>query len=300
MEINDNRDTLRPDAQLEPASDVALLYSWVKVGETTYRDFPGERWGSPVKVESHEVVQVPESPGRASVIAVYSIAGGVGKSTLCTNLSKTLSALGEQVLLIDASRRGFLPFHFGASEQPTGVRRFRAPGPAGRSVDIITSEQVSSEWLAAAVKSEISSSQRIVIDLEPSCEAMLATILPLCSFILVPLLTDLNSMLTIPRLQRFTAPPTPALYYILNGFDPLSVNDQRVRELVAQECDSQLLPVTLRHSRELREALHAGIAAADHTPGPELGYDYLELALWVRSTAPLNAAKALPGRWSEQ
>jgi cellulose biosynthesis protein BcsQ len=300
MDIDNKQDTFRLDTHKDLANDVALLYSWSKVGGVTYQDFSSERWRSPVKVESPGVGHAPNSAATASVMAVYSIAGGVGKSTLCANLSKTLSALGEQVLLVDASRRGFLPFHFGASDQFTGDRRLRAPGPSGRSVDVITAEHVTSEWLATEVKNAASSSQRIVIDLEPSCETMLATILPLCSLVLIPLLTDLNSILTIPQLQRFAARQTRPVFYILNSFDPLSANDQRVRELVAQECDSRLLPVTLRHSRELREALHAGIAAADHTPGPELGYDYLELALWIREAAPLGAAKALPSRWSEQ
>jgi cellulose biosynthesis protein BcsQ len=305
MDINDNQDALWPDPEEELANDVALLYSWAKVGETTYRDFSRQRRRSPVKTEPPEVVQVPESPGSASVLAVYSIAGGVGKSTLCANLSKTLSALGEQILLVDGSHRGFLPFHFGATEQRKGVRSFRAPGASGRSVDIVTAEQATSEWLAAEVKNASCSSQRVIIDLEPSCEAMLAAVLPLCSLILIPLMPDLNSILTIPHLQRMLkpdsgAPRTPAAFYILNCFDPLSANDRRVRELVAQECESQLLPVALRHSRELREALHAGIAAADHTPGVELGYDYLELALWVRRVAPLGAAGIPVGRWSEQ
>lgn len=305
MDINDNQDAIWPDPQEELANDVALLYSWANVGETTYRDFSGQRRISPVKAKPPDVVPAPGPTVSASVLAVYSIAGGVGKSTLCANLSKTLSALGEQILLVDASRRGLLPFYFGATGQRTGVRRFRAPGASGRSIDLITAEEATSEWLAAEVQSAISSSQRIVIDLEASCETMLATILPLCSVLLIPLLTDLNSLLTIPQLRRRLnpdagAPRTPAVFYLLNCFDPLSANDQRVRELVAQECESQLLPLTLRYCRELREALHIGVTEADHTPGPDLGYDYLELALWVRRAAPLSAMAILPGRWSEQ
>ena len=300
MDINDNQDALQPGAQEALANEGAQLFSRAKGEDPTYRDCPGQQRGSPGKREAGEAVHVPETPGGGSVCAVYSIAGGAGKSTLCANLSKTLSALGEQILLLDASHRGFLPFHFGANEQRTGVRRFRAPGASGRSVDIVTAEQVTSDWVAAEVRSAISSSQRIVIDLESSCETMLSTILPLCSLLLIPLLTDLNSILTIPGLQRSTAARTPAVFYILNCFDARSANDQRVREMVTQECGSQLLPITLRHSRELREALHAGIAAADHDPGPELGYDYLELALWLRRAAPLGAARVLPSRWSEQ
>jgi hypothetical protein len=53
------------------------------------------------------------------------------------------------------------------------------------------------------------------------------------------------------------------------------------------------------HSREIRESLHAGIAAY-YTAGPERGHDYLELALWLRKAVPLSEVRILAGRWSEQ
>src|ERR1700677_2603096 len=43
----------------------------------------------------------PDSPAQTSpVIGIYSVAGGVGKTTVSANLAKTLSSLGEQVLLV--------------------------------------------------------------------------------------------------------------------------------------------------------------------------------------------------------
>jgi cellulose biosynthesis protein BcsQ len=385
MDNDDSQDESWLDPREELANDVALLYSWAKVDETSYRDFSGQRKRRPVArdlssagetrnsaegnrsehnsgpglvptpatlagrspatlptsqpdkaihekhaapltgelqnistitdgllqetaaiaSEARNLVQMPESPGRGSVLAVYSIAGGVGKSTLCANLGKTLCSLGEQILLVDASGRRLLPFYFGATEQRTGARRFAAPDAHGRFVDIITGEKATQEWLEREVKSARSTSQRIILDLGVSCENLLPTILPLCSVVLIPLLPDLNSMLTIPRLESSLNTISPgssarAVFYVLNCFDTLSVNDQRVRELVAQQCGSHLLPIALRWSRELRESLHAGMPAADYTPGPELSLDYMELALWIRRTAPLSPTNVHPGRWSEQ
>ena len=58
------------------------------------------------------------------VLAVYSIAGGVGKTTLCANLGKTLCSLGEQ-LLVDASGRCLLPYYFGGlPDLRPGLRKF--------------------------------------------------------------------------------------------------------------------------------------------------------------------------------
>ena len=86
---------------------------------------------------------------------------------------------------------------------------------------------------------------------------------------------------------------TPAVFYFFNRFDELSSNDQQARAFVARQCGHRLLPITLRHSVEMAEALRGGISGADLTPGSELSHDYLELALWVRRVAPLSSAVLL-------
>jgi cellulose synthase operon protein YhjQ len=238
------------------------------------------------------------------VMAVYSIAGGVGKTTLCANLGKTLCSLGEQVLLVDASGRGLLPFYFGATELRTGARKFAAPGANAPFIQVIAAEEVSAQWLDREVKHLMATAQRTIFDLGPRDESLLSAILDMCSVVLVPLLPDLNSILTVSRIETLlnaqaTGSKTPAVFYLFNRFDEHSMNDQRARDFVVRHCGHRLLPIRLRHGRELTEALHGGLAGADHTPGSELSHDYLELALWVRSVAPLRSA-LVPHRWSEQ
>src|ERR1700722_12627446 len=54
-------------------------------------------------------IHPPSPPVRSgkvsSALAIYSIAGGVGKTTICANLGKVLCSLGEQLLLVDATDR---------------------------------------------------------------------------------------------------------------------------------------------------------------------------------------------------
>ena len=52
---------------------------------------------------------------RAPVMAVFSLAGGVGKTSLVATLGRALSARGERVLLVDTAAYGLLPFFFGAA-----------------------------------------------------------------------------------------------------------------------------------------------------------------------------------------
>ena len=335
MDKNDNQDEKWSDPREELANDVALLYSWAKVGETTYREFSGQRkrkagvnalektpqptgstlpTGAPEQVanaaitdgssnDGMDVTRTLKSRDKGPVVGVFSIAGGVGKSTLCVNLAKALCCMGEHIVLVDATSRGFLPFYFGATERRAGTRRFSPPAAHGRFVDVVTTEEVTQDWLEGELKNAMNTSQRIILDLGSCYEPLLPRFLSLCSLVLVPILPDLNSILTMATLDTAFAsavPPAPAAFFVLNCFDPHSANDRRVHELVEHECGDRLLPVTLRRSRELREALSGGIPGADHSPGPELSHDFMELALWVRSKVPLSATRILPGRWSEQ
>jgi cellulose biosynthesis protein BcsQ len=239
------------------------------------------------------------------VIGIYSIAGGAGKTTVSANLAKTLCSLGEQLLLVDASGRGLLPFYFGATELRAGTRKFVAPGVNAPFIQTVTAGIVTSEWLNGEVKPLMSASQRTIFDLGPLGGSLLPTLFSMCTVVLIPLLPDLNSIVTVAAIEsslnaQSTGLKSPAVFYLFNRFDEQSINDQQAREFVARQCGDRLLPTTLRHDWTLTEALHGGISASDHTPGSELSHDYLELALWVRRVAPLNPAMLLPGRWSEQ
>lgn len=248
----------------------------------------------------------PDFPDNLSpVIGIYSVAGGVGKTTVSANLAKTLSSLGEQLLLVDASGRGLLPLYFGATELKAGLRKFVAPGVNAPSIQVIAPDKVTGEWLNGEVKPLMSDVQRTLFDLGPACGSLLPEIFSMCTVVLIPLLPDLNSVMSVAAIEAFlnaqsTGLKAPSVFYLFNRFDEQSLNDQQAREIVARQCGNRLLPITLRHDWTLTEALHGGLSAADHTPGSELSRNYLELALWVRRVAPLTSAVLLPGRWSEQ
>jgi cellulose biosynthesis protein BcsQ len=246
------------------------------------------------------------SPGKSSpVIGIYSAAGGPGKTTVSANLAKILCSLGEQLLLIDASGRGLLPFYFGATELRAGTQRFVASGVNAPFIQTITADIVTSEWLNGEVKLLMSGSQRTIFDLGRLCGSLLPKIFTMCTVVLIPLPLELNSIVTVAAIEssvnaQSTGLKPPTVFYLFNHFDEQSINDQQAREFVAWQCGNRVLPTTLRHDWTLTEALHAGISASDHTPGSELSHDYPELALWVRRVASPSPAMLLPGRWSEQ
>jgi cellulose biosynthesis protein BcsQ len=264
----------------------------------------GTGYGHSAPGAEHISVTHVSSGKRTPSVAVYSIAGGVGKTTLAANLGKALCSLGEQPLLIDVSSRGHLPFHFGATESRAGSRKFVAPGENAPFIQVITADAVTSEWVEGPVKHAMSSAQRTIFDIGPLFGSLLSAMLEMSSVILVPLLPDLNSISSVAAIESSltsdTMNPKPSVYYVFNQFDEHKGNDRHARDFVARQCGQRLLPITLRHDWKLTEALHGDLSTADPTPGPELSHDYVELALWVRRIAPLRTAAVLPGRWSEQ
>ena len=74
--------------------------------------------------------RVRQKETRTPVLAVFSLAGGVGKTSLVATLGRALSSMGEKVLLTDTTSHGLLPFYFGASELRQGVVRTFSP-PSG-------------------------------------------------------------------------------------------------------------------------------------------------------------------------
>ena len=99
------------------------------------RDRLTSRWFALKGVFSGAVTPVEPIPApatsRAPVLAVFSLAGGVGKTSLVATLGRALAARGERVLLVDTAAFGLLPFFFGARDQRPGVlRTFRRPAGA--------------------------------------------------------------------------------------------------------------------------------------------------------------------------
>ena len=82
--------------------------------------------------------QVAPAPvaARAPVMAIFSLAGGVGKTSLVATLGRTLSARGERVLLVDTAAYGLLPFFFGAGDQRPGMLRTFSPAASSGDAPI--------------------------------------------------------------------------------------------------------------------------------------------------------------------
>ncbi len=265
-----------------------------------------------------EVVSTPSLEDRPPMVAVFSLAGGVGKTCLVATLGRALAALGEHVLLADTAAYGPLPLYFGSREfKPGVVRTFSPPGGEGDApVQVLTLEPErypgdgadEHDPLLGELGRDGRSASRILVDIGTASRQVTRRLLLLRPTILIPILPDISSVATVRSLEAFLFNPpnqpnrdrqTGAVFYLLNQFDVSSPLHLDVRDTLQQQLGDRLLPLVLRRSSAVSEALAEGTTVIDYAPGSAVAEDYMHLAGWLHSfVAP--AALGHPGvRWSE-
>jgi cellulose synthase operon protein YhjQ len=236
------------------------------------------------------------------MIAVFSLAGGVGKTCLVATLGRCLSAFREHVLLAEMAVCGLLPFYFGSRDLRPGVRIFSPPGEQGDAPVQILNLQAErlpvngNDPLLGELKQAGRWSSRILVDMATGGREVMSRLLKVRPTILVPLLPDMSSVAGLGLLEGLLANPL----YLLNQFDASSPLHLDVRAMLQQRLGDRLLPFVLHHSSAVSEALAEGMTVLDYAPGSEAAQDYRRLADWLRSYAAPVVVGNDGVRWSER
>ncbi|HEX4156047.1 MAG TPA: cellulose synthase operon protein YhjQ/BcsQ [Acidobacteriaceae bacterium] len=256
----------------------------------------------------------PSRSGEVPVLAVFSFAGGVGKTSLVATLGRALSSSGEKVLLTDTTSHGLLPFYFGANELKPGVVRTFAPpvGSADAPIHLLSfdlrekgGDLEAQEWLADELGRNSQGVQRVLVDLSPSRAWVAKRLARMNTMFLVPMAPDMNSVISLSGMERFFAeikdgndrPLHPC--YLLNDFDSSEPLHLDVREVLRQQLGDRLLPFVVRRSPAIPEALAEGMTVMDYAPEAAVAGDFMNLASWLRTqSAPAPGFRKV--RWSEQ
>jgi cellulose synthase operon protein YhjQ len=258
---------------------------------------------------------VEASNGRVPVLEVFSLAGGVGKTSLAATLGRALSVRGERVLLVEATPFGSLPYYFGARDCRPGVLRTFRP-PASSTDAPIRLATLDSEWLLAVSAEQESITakiqgwaqgvSRVIVDVATGSTAATRGLLPLAPTVLVPLVPDVNSVLAAHSIDSYLQHRANAqglgteVYYILNQFDPSLPLHLEVGKVLRGALGERLLPFVLERNPAVSEALADGMTVVDYAPGSSLAEDYTSLAKWVEQVMAQAQASSRGGRWSER
>jgi cellulose synthase operon protein YhjQ len=252
---------------------------------------------------------------RAPVLGIFSLAGGVGKTSLVATLGRALSARGERVLLVDTAAFGLLPFFFGATDQRPGVlRTFNHPGVSTDALiqlvtldpDGMSGDAAHQESLSGEIQKFSRGTSRVIIDLATASGATTRRILRMSPLVLVPVIADMNSVVSVSSIDAFferNSNPSgkPSMpFYLLNQFDASLPLHLDVREVLREQLGERLLPFVLRRTPAMSEALAEGMTVMDYAPGSPLAEDYATLGEWVKTASAPATANYRGVRWSEQ
>jgi cellulose synthase operon protein YhjQ len=259
----------------------------------------------------------PARPGevRTPVLAVFSLAGGVGKTSLVATLGRALSAQGESVVLTDTTAHGLLPFYFGARELRAGVvRAFPPPADkAGQPISLVIydaaasiAEELHQNVLTEEILRNGTGNHRLLLDLSSGSSWLVYRMVNLHPTVLVPITPDMNSVISLQAVERVfrgivDSAGRPLLpYYLLNQFDAALPLHLDVREVFRRKLGDRLLPFAIRHSPAVSEALAEGMTVVDYAPTEAVAQDFLAVAAWLRTLSP-PARDGLRGlRWGER
>ena len=252
---------------------------------------------------------------RAPVLAVFSLAGGVGKTSLVATLGRALSARGERVMLVDTAAYGLLPFFFGARDQRPGMlRTFSPPASSGDApVQMVTidpdslgPEAAPQETLATEIGKYARGASRVIVDLATASAAVTRRVLRMAPMILVPVVPDMNSVVSVSSIESFFQQNGGAHaklaqpYYVLNQFDPALPLHLDVREVLRERLGDRLLPFVVRRAPAVSEALAEGMTVMDYAPNSTADEDFGSLAGWVKSLSAPASTSYRGVRWCER
>lgn len=254
-------------------------------------------------------------PAKIPVLEVFSLAGGVGKTSLVATLGRALSSRGERVLLVEATSFGPLPYFFGASDCRPGVlRTFRPPAASSDCPIRMTTIDPESMVVETAVQGSLVSdiegwakgASRVIVDVATRSTATARALARMAPTILVPLVPDINSVLTANSIDSFfqrnlAAPGSqPDVYYVLNQFDASLPLHQEVRKVLHDRLGERMLPFTLPSTPSVSEALAEGMTIIDYAAESPATEGFMSLARWVEDVAAAANVQSRGMRWSER
>ena len=263
-----------------------------------------------------EPTQSRAREARSPFLAIFSVAGGVGKTSLAASVGRSLSAAGEKILLADVTAQGILPFYFGATELRQGVVRTFSPPEGSKDAPIsllsygLSGDGQAGDHAHAEFLQQLAQGRErfdhLLIDLSPAAGAVLKQLTRMDATVVVPVAPDMNTVLTLSTMERLFTDMVDSAgralqpRYLLTQFDAALPLHLDVREGLRKKLGERLLPFVIRRAPEVAEALAEGMTVIDYAPGAEVASDYRAVASWVRTLAPQPQSTVEGVRWTER
>jgi cellulose synthase operon protein YhjQ len=254
-----------------------------------------------------------DSDMRMPLLVVFSLSGGVGKTSMAATLGRALATQTERVVVVDTTGHGLLPIYFGSHEaEMDAVRTVQPRGNGVPEISLVSRnlDTANDERARLACADEIlrdaQAHDRMVVDAGAGSRWLMARLADARPVVLVPIVPDLNSVMRLHATERLfgglaDGDGRPLLpYYILNKFDAALALHLDVREVFRRLLGERLLQVAIRRSASVSEAMAEGMTVLDYAPGALVAQDYLAAAAWVRSISPAWPKELREAEWGRR
>jgi cellulose biosynthesis protein BcsQ len=235
---------------------------------------------------------------RATTLAIYSLAGGVGKTTIATAMGRLLSVRNQRVILANlASTFGLLHLR-GPYSQTLGSFTFlHTPKHASAFPLTLLDVQASSgsdgnEEALKAIHDASMQANQVLLDLPSDRTPLTLESLRTADHVLIPLCPDMHSAVTLPWLEELLdrdSAPGQQVHYIINRFQASRLSHLEMRDRFQTMLGEALLPFDLREDPEIQDAARSSATIVDYQPQSEVVSNLQALSEWVELLRPRTA-----------
>jgi cellulose biosynthesis protein BcsQ len=232
-----------------------------------------------------------EPAARAGVkLAILSLAGGVGKTTLAVTLARILSGMHRQTLVADCGIYPNAPHHFGSRAQRIGPLQFffppckSAPLPIG--VFNLSEDNIQDTEFQDLIEQVNSSETMMLMDLPTLQGSMPSEALAYAGHVLVPVTPDIHSVSGVAHLKAMLSASAglghrPPIHYLINRFDESRALHREVKDRLRQLLGESLLPFVVHENETIEEAAAHGMTVVDHCPESPAVREFAAVANWL-------------------
>lgn len=241
---------------------------------------------------------------RPCVVALVSVNGGVGRSTLATLLSSGLQRLGESVVAVDLDPQNALRRHFGVAPTSPGIglaslqnahwKHIQQPGFVGSRVITFGDTDIRQQdtlqrwlkhepyWLAQRLHAlGLDARHTVILDTPAGNSVYFHQAVSVADVVLVVAQADAASLGTLDQLDGLLAPHleryrAPHVHYVLNQLNEDSAFSLDMVEAFRQRLGTKE-PFEVHHDVGISEALAFGADPLDSQALSLAGDDINEL-----------------------
>lgn len=236
------------------------------------------------------------------IITIASIKGGVGKTTISTNLAVALAKKGSSVVVFDMDPQNAARYHLGLSadvedgwanqkdwadcvqETESGVFCLPFGDITEKQRALLEKSLMERDnWIKDRLL-KLSSEVWYIIDTPPGPSAYMKQALQAADLVIGLLAEDAASYVTVPAMEKllknYDVDPDCS-YYLLNKSAPENELNRDIRAILTHQLSHRMTPVSIHLDQAVPESLAQNRTVAGYNETAQSAEDFDMLAQWI-------------------